>query len=133
MGNPAVPPAIGKLFMRLTFSAKSQNHKDARNIKSSGAIAIIHSARNDPEHWIEAGRCYERLALQAAALDLRTAFINQPVEVAHLRPQFAQCLGLGDRRPDLVIRIGHAPLTIKSLRRPLADIVVDLNQAAAAA
>lgn len=32
-------------------------------------------------------RCYERLALRATALDLRTAFINQPVEVPALRPE----------------------------------------------
>jgi hypothetical protein len=123
MGSPDVSPWIGKLFMRLAFSANAQNQKDSRNIRSSSAIAIIHSGRNDAEHWIEAGRCYERLALQATALNLRTAFINQPVEVAHMRPQFAQYLGLGERRPDLVVRIGHAPLATKSLRRPVTEVI----------
>jgi hypothetical protein len=127
MGNPDVPSWLGKLFMRLAFSSKSQNRKDARNIRSSGAIAVILSEKSDPRHWMEAGRSYERLALQAAALDLRTAFINQPVEVSHLRPQFARYLGLGERRPDLVVRIGHGPPAPKSLRRPLSDVVVDAN------
>jgi hypothetical protein len=125
MGNPDVPPWLGKLFMRLVFSSKAQNRKDTKNIRSSGAIAVIFSEQNDRRHWIEAGRCYERLALQAAALDLRTAFINQPVEVAALRPQFASYLGLGERRPDLVVRIGYGPLAPKSLRRSLDDVVVD--------
>jgi hypothetical protein len=125
MGNPDVPPWLGKLFMRLAFSSKSQNRKDARNIQSSGAIAVIFSEENNPKHWIEAGRCYQRLALQAAALDLRTAFINQPVEVSELRPQFARYLSLGERRPDLVVRIGHGPLAPKSLRRPLDDVILD--------
>ncbi len=125
MGNPDVPPWLGKTFMRLAFSSKTQNRKDSQHIKSSGAIAVIFSERNDAQHWVEAGRCYERLALQAAALDLRTAFINQPVEVSDLRPQFARYLGIGERRPDLVVRIGHAPLAPKSLRRPLGDVVVD--------
>ncbi len=124
MGNPDVPPWLGKLFMRLAFSSKAQNRKDARNIQSSGAIAVIFSEKDDPRHWIEAGRCYQRLALQAAALDLRTAFINQPVEVTDLRPEFARYLGLGDRRPDLAVRIGHGPLAPKSLRRPLDDVIV---------
>jgi len=84
----------------------------------------VHSEKNDPQHWIASGRCYERLALQAAAFDLRTAFTNQPVEVSRLRPQFAQYLGIGNRRPDLVIRIGHAPLGPKSLRRRTAEVVV---------
>ncbi|MEQ9562383.1 MAG: nitroreductase family protein [Woeseiaceae bacterium] len=124
MGNPDVPPWLGKLFMRLAFSLKAQNRKDARSIQSSGAIAVIFSEKDDPRHWIEAGRCYQRLALQAAALDLPTAFINQPVEVTDLRPEFARYLGLDGKRPDLVVRIGHGPLTQKSLRRPLDDVIV---------
>lgn len=124
MGNPAVPRWIGLLFMRFAFSAENQNRKDIRNIRSSAAVAIISSEVNDKQHWIEAGRCYQRLALQAAALDLRTAFINQPVEVAALRPGFARQLGLGNRRPDLIVRIGRGPRTPRSLRRPVADVIV---------
>jgi hypothetical protein len=127
MGSPDVPPWIGKLFMRLAFSSKAQNRKDSRNIRSSGAIAVIFSEKNDVQHWVEAGRCYERLALRAAALGLRTAFINQPVEVGKLRPQFAHYLGIGDRRPDLVVRIGRGPLAPRSLRRPLSDVIVDVS------
>ena len=36
-------------------------------------------------HWIEVGRACQRFALQATALGLKCAFINQPVEV----PAFA--------------------------------------------
>lgn len=125
MGNPDVPRWLGKLFMRLAFSSKAQNRKDAHNIQSAGAIAVIFSEQNDPKHWIEAGRCYQRLALQSAALDLRTAFINQPVEVSDLRARFANYLGLGEQRPDLVVRFGHAPLALKTLRRPLDDVILD--------
>jgi len=130
MGNPDVPPWLGRLFMKVGFSAQAQNRKDARHIQSSSAIAVFHSERSDPRHWIEAGRCYERWALQCAALGLRTAFLNQPVEVGALRSPFARHLGLGDRRPDLVIRIGHAPLAPRSLRRPPAAVIIrDLSNA----
>ena len=123
MGNPDAPRWLGELFMRLAFSAKRQNRKDIRHIRSSGAIAVIFSEADDPGHWIEAGRCYQRLALQAAALDLRTAFINQPVEVSVLRPQLAAYLGIGNRRPDLVVRIGRGPEMPRSLRRPVEDVL----------
>jgi hypothetical protein len=123
MGNPDVPAWLGKLFMRLAFSAQRQNQKDIAHIRSSGAIAVLFSDVDDKRHWIESGRCYERLALQAAALNLRTAFINQPVEVAALRPQFARALGIGDCRPDLVVRIGRGPLMPRSLRRPVEQVL----------
>jgi hypothetical protein len=80
MGSPDVPRWLGALFMRLAFSARSQNRKDIRHIRSSAAVAVVYSEVDDMAHWIEAGRCYQRLALQATALDLRTAFINQPME-----------------------------------------------------
>ena len=64
-------------------------------------------------------------ALQATALGLKHAFINQPVEVARLRPQLAALLGLGDRRPDLIVRFGYGPMLPRSLRRPV-EAVLDL-------
>lgn len=123
MGSPDVPRWLGALFMRLAFSAQAQNRKDIRHIRSSAAIAVLFSEANDKAHWVEAGRCYERLALQATALDLRTAFINQPVEVPALRPQFASVLGIGPRRPDLVVRIGRGPEMPRSRRRPVEQVL----------
>jgi hypothetical protein len=84
---------------------------------------VFFSEADDKQHWIEAGRCYERLALQATALELRTAFINQPVEVPALRSQFASFLAIGSRRPDLVVRIGRGPEMPRSLRRPVEQVL----------
>jgi nitroreductase len=125
MGSPDVPRWLGELFMRLAFSARRQNQKDARHIRSSAAIAVFVSEVDDMRHWVEAGRCYQRFALQAAALQLRTAFINQPVEVAALRPQFAAYLGIGRRRPDLIVRVGQGPEMPRSMRRPLEDVLAE--------
>lgn len=123
MGSPDVPRWLGALFMSLGFSAQRQNRKDVRHIQSSAAVVIVHSELDDIPHWIEAGRCYERLALQAAALDLRTAFINQPVEVSALRAQFAAFLGIGHRRPDFIVRIGRGPEMPRSRRRPVESVL----------
>jgi hypothetical protein len=76
------------------------------------------------EMEIKAGRCYQRFALQAAALGIRTAFLNQLVEVATLRPQFTRYLGIDDRRPDLVVRFGHGPMMPRLLRRPIEAVMV---------
>lgn len=122
MGSPDVPQWLGRLFTRFAFSAARQNRKDIRHIQSSAAVVVLVSDVDDKAHWVEAGRCYQRLALQAAALELRTAFINQPVEVSTLRPQFASYLGIGQRRPDLIVRIGRGPSMPRSLRRPVQQV-----------
>ncbi len=122
-GNPGLWRAIGKVALTLTYSSRSQNKKEVPWITGSSGIAVFVSERNDAPHWIEAGRCYQRFALQATLLGIRHAFINQAVEVAALRPQFATWLGIGDRRPDLVVRFGYAEAMPMSFRRPMAAVL----------
>ena len=73
--------------------------------------------------WMEAGRCYERFALQAAALGIRSAFLNQPVEVAAIRPRFTSLLGVAGKRPDLVVRFGRGPAMPASLRHDVDSVL----------
>lgn len=123
-GNPSAPRWLGKILFRAFFRTKPENNKYACQIRSSAGIAVFVSAVDDVAHWVEAGRCYERFALQATVLGIRNAFINQPVEEAQLRPEFAQALGLGAGRPDLVVRFGRGKEVPRSLRRPLEAVLV---------
>lgn len=123
-GNPQLPSWLGGLMFDLFFRVGSENDKHARQLRSSAGIAVFHSTADDPAHWLEVGRCYERFALQATVLGIRTAFVNQPVEVAGLRPQMATELGLGSRRPDLVVRFGYGPERPRSLRRKVGEVII---------
>lgn len=67
-GNPALPRWLGSVMFDLFVSAKSENDKTAKQVRSSAGIAVFVSEANDKAHWVEAGRCYERFALQATAL-----------------------------------------------------------------
>lgn len=122
-GNPAVPRWLASPLFSVFVRTGSENEKYARQLRSSAGIAVFVSRANDKAHWVEAGRCYERFALQATALGIRNAFLNQPVEVSALRPQFAGFLGIGQRRPDLVVRFGRGPEMPRSLRRPLQNVL----------
>jgi hypothetical protein len=124
MGSPDAPKWIGNLILRFALTAENQNKKDLTNILSSSGVAVFVSDHENQAYWIEAGRCYERFALQAEALNLRTAFINPPVEVRELRSQFASWLGIGERRPDLVVRFGRGPRMPPSLRRPVEEVII---------
>ena len=122
-GNPSVPRWLGSPLFSTLFQTDSENEKYAKYVRSSAGIAVFISQVNDKAHWIEAGRCYERFALQATALGIRNSFLNQPVEVSALRPQFANFLGVGNRRPDLVVRFGRGPEMPRSLRRPVDAVL----------
>lgn len=123
-GNPSLPSWLGRMLFGLFFTVKGENDKYAKHVRSSAGIAIFVSDTESKAQWVEVGRCYERFALQSTALGIRNAFLNQPVEVATLRPQFAVFLGVGRRRPDLVVRFGRGPRLPQSLRRPVPAVLV---------
>lgn len=122
-GNPAIPTWLGELAFGWFFTTKSENDKYVRQIRSSAGIAVFVGHAADKSHWVDVGRHYERFALQATALGIRNAFLNQPVEVPSVRPQFAAGLGLTDQRPDLVVRFGRGPTMPSSLRRPVQAVL----------
>ncbi len=122
-GNPSVPTLVGGPLFDLMVDAKNENDKYAAQVRSSAGIAVFVSEKNDHKHWVEVGRCYERFALQATALGIRNAFINQAVEDSSVRDQFSSYMGIKSGRVDLVARFGRAPKMPRSLRRPVADVI----------
>jgi len=123
-GNPTLPSWLGPLIFNFVFTPKRENDKYARQVRSSAGIAVFVGPSNDKAGWIEVGRAYERFALQATVLDVRTAHLNQPIEVASLRPAFAEFIGMPGERPDLVVRFGRGPKLPPSLRRPVQAVLM---------
>ena len=123
-GNPSLPDWLGPLMFDWAFAAKAENEKIARQIASSAGLAVFVAAKADPAGWVQAGRACQRFSLQATALGLKHAYLNQPVEVAALRPDLAALLGMPGRRPDLVMRFGRGEAMPFSARRPVEAVMV---------
>lgn len=134
-GQPALPDWLAPLLLDVALSAERQAATDARHLRSSAGVAITVGTTDAPDGWIECGRAWQRFALVAARCDLRTAFVNQPVEVPALRTRLGAWLGLTGEHPLLVTRFGYGPLAPYSLRRPLDEVLIgsDRRQDAAAA
>jgi nitroreductase len=122
-GQPSLPGWLARRLLPFVMTEKGENDKYAKHIRSSTGIAVFAAAANDKANWVAAGRAYQRFALQATALDMKHAFINQPLEVGALRPQIAALLGMGDRRPDLMVRFGYGPALPRSQRRPVEAVL----------
>lgn len=122
-GNPPLPDWLGPQAFDWFSTARAQNDTYARQISSSAGIAVFVGAGEDAAHWVAVGQACQRFALQATALGLKHAFINQPVEVARLRPELAALIGLPGRRPDIVMRFGHGPTLAYSPRLPVDAVL----------
>ena len=126
-GSPVLPSWVGNLLFPRVFTAEAENAKCIEQVRSSAGLAIFVADKAGPEHWALVGRSFERFALQATALGLKLAFLNQPVERAEFRPQLASLIGVPGMRPDLVVRFGSGTALPRSLRRPLGDVIHTTN------
>ncbi len=123
-GNPEVPRWIGQRVVAGT-QPQQQADADAAKLRSAPAVALIASATDDKVAWVRTGQVYDRLALTTTALNIKSAFLNQPVEVAALRAQFQQACGLGTATPQLVVRMGYADTMPRSPRRPVEQVLAE--------
>jgi hypothetical protein len=123
-GQPPLPEWLGPWLFDRVFTVKAETARYARQIASSAGIAVFAGAEADPAHWVQVGRACQRFALQATALGLTCAFLNQPVEVAGFRDDLAALVGLPGRRPDIVLRFGRGSPLPFSARRPPAAVLV---------
>jgi hypothetical protein len=103
--------------------ATSVSPRPISGLSNAEVIAVFVAEKEDREHWVLAGRACQRFALQATALGLKHAFINQPVEVAKLRPELASLVGMPGCRPDLVMRFGYGPTLPYSARKLVSAVL----------
>lgn len=122
-GNPQVPRFIGQMFVSGT-TPQQQADTDAAKLRSSPAAVVVASEADDRVSWVRTGQVYERLALQMTSMDIKSAFLNQPIEVSDIRKQFQSAIGLGNFLPQLIVRFGYAEAMPKSLRRPAEQVLI---------
>lgn len=123
VGSPEVPRWLGKVFMT-TVNGGQQSQTDAKYVRSSSGVIIIASEEDNKNAWINTGRVYERLALTMTALNIRCAFLNQPVEAKDVREKLQAYLQIDNAQPQLLLRFGYAKPMPRSLRRPVEEVLV---------
>lgn len=121
--NPGVPRWLGKMFVAGT-KPQHQADTDAQKLRSSPGVVVITSESDDRAAWVRTGQVYERLALKMTSLNIKSAFMNQPIEEAAVRSQFQSAMGLGAYKPQLLVRFGYADPMPRSLRRPVQQVLL---------
>lgn len=124
LGRVPLPRIPTRFLTKQLFDPEAQSNRDAKRIRSSAGIVVFVASEHDKPTWIDVGRACQRFALQAAALDIRTAFINQPIKAPRLQTQFEDWLQLKGERAMLMLRFGHGPKARLSLRRPIEQVIV---------
>jgi hypothetical protein len=122
-GSPAVPRWLGRLFV-IGTKPQTLAAADVRKLHSSAGAILITSASERKADWVRAGQVCQRLTLTMTLLDIKSAHLNQPIEVQHIRSQLQSSLGLGSTFPQLLVRFGYAKVMPRSLRRPIEQVLM---------
>jgi len=121
-GSPEVPRWLGQLFVAGT-QPQQQADADAKKLLSSSGAVLVASESDGKTAWVRTGQVYERMALTMTSLNIKSAFLNQPIEVATVRAQFQSAMEMGGSLPQLLVRFGYADAMPRSLRRPVEHVL----------
>ncbi|HEX9104554.1 MAG TPA: nitroreductase [Polyangia bacterium] len=92
--------------------------RDSELCEGAPLLAVLATDADTPRAWLEAGEALAHVLLAACADGIAASFLNQPIEVARLRPEVAALVG-GERVPQLVLRLGYGREVAATPRRPL--------------
>jgi hypothetical protein len=91
----------------------------------SPVLAVLGTKGDTEADRLAAGQALERVLLTAAAAGLQASYLNQPVQVASLRPRLAELCGTGGA-PQALVRLGHPQDDLPAApRRPLDAVIAD--------
>ncbi len=85
-------------------------------------LVVLATSRDDPEAWLRCGEALERVLLELTAGGWVAGPLTQAVEVPVTRTQLRSAL-TWDAHPQSVLRIGRAPATSPTPRRPRRTVV----------
>ncbi len=113
----------GPAWVRTFKRGKQEAARDAEIAQHSPALIVLGTDGDDVPAWLRAGQAMEAVLLHAQANGLSTSFLNQPVEVAELRPQVAAAVGR-EGYPQVLLRVGCGPEVPPTPRRSVRSVLI---------
>ncbi len=95
-------------------------HRDL--VAASPLLLILGTDGDSMLDWVRGGEALERVLLRVESEDLRVAFLNQPIEVAELRPRVGDLAGRPGS-PQIILRIGYGNAGPGTPRRPVSEVL----------
>ncbi|NBC48342.1 MAG: nitroreductase [Gammaproteobacteria bacterium] len=124
-------PVIGFMIARFDLG-KRIAVQDQALAAAAPVLAVLATEHDRPNDWLRAGEALQRLLLVACRQGLQAGYLNQPIQVAALRPRLQGLIGGGF--PQLLLRLGYLPegSRFSSLpptpRRPSKAVLDPINQ-----
>lgn len=120
---PGLLVPVARTAVRAFDMGNRVGQKDKRLAEQSPVIAVLGTEADDVADWLRAGQALERVLLTAHSNGLQASYLNQPIQVASLRPKLQSLLGRAGF-PQIVLRLGFPKgEAAASARRPLEAVI----------
>ncbi|MCW8828173.1 MAG: nitroreductase [Gammaproteobacteria bacterium] len=121
---PGIVAPIAHIVVRTFDLGKGVGAKDKQLVDESSVIAVLGTEGDSVIDWLGAGQALERILLKAQANGLQASFLNQPIQVASLRPKLQSLLGRTGFA-QILLRLGFPADQLDSVPRRSLDEIVD--------
>jgi len=119
---PALPVPVVQLVVRTFDMGGGVGAKDRELAEASPLLAVLSTDGDHPRDWLAAGQALQRILLVACRHGLQASYLNQPIQVASLRPKLQSLVGTGF--PQILLRVGYPSAEIPPTpRRALENVI----------
>jgi hypothetical protein len=123
LGVPLLASFVFPLILRTFNWGDGQAAKDHQLATGSPVLALLWTDDDTPASWLSAGQALQRALLTATSKGLCASFLNQPIEVASLRPELARLTEITGH-PQLLLRFGYGAAAEPTPRREVGDVLI---------
>lgn len=118
---------IGPFVLRTFDWGGGQAAKDRELAEGSPLLVVLGTATDDPRAWLTAGQALSAMLLEATAGGLSASYLNQPIEVAHLRARVRELLPEVPC-PQLLLRLGRFTGEVRPTpRRSVEEVLLPVG------
>ena len=121
---PGIVLPIAQVVVRTFDMGNGIGAKDKQLADESPVLAVLGTSGDGVEDWLVAGQALEKVLLKAHYSGLQASYLNQPVQVASLRPKLQNHLGLAGF-PQILMRLGFPKEELDAAPRRNLDEVID--------
>jgi hypothetical protein len=121
-GLNGVASVIAPMVLRTFETGDGRAAYHEALVTGSPALVVLGTPQDRQLSWLEAGRALARVLLLATHRDVRSSYLNQPIEVALLRNQVRGLLST-EGHPQLILRLGFGPEGRATPRRSVEEVL----------
>lgn len=120
---PTLALPVTRAVVRSFDMGRRIGMQDRKLAATAPLLAALGTSGDGARDWLHAGQALERVLLVACAHGLQASYLNQPVQVASLRPKLVALLGPGS--PQILLRLGYPAGTLAATPRRTLDEVIE--------